>query len=467
MRDIVIVTIVLVAALVALRRPWVGVMLWTWLSLMNPHRMAWGFAYDAPLAAIAAASTLLGLMLTRDRASPFKGASPIFLAIFFVWITLSWLMGIDPAGDYPQWDKVMKIYLMIFVGLALLHTKKHVLALAWVAAGSLALLGIKGGIFTIITGGGYRVWGPPDSFITDNNEFALCLVMTIPILRFLQLQLATGWRRHLMTLAMLLCAAAALGTHSRGALLAMGAMSVVLWWRGKSRFLGGVVIIGAAMALLAFMPDNWTERMVTITEYAEDRSALGRISAWWNAYGIGKSYLFGVGFNAARPELFERFSPYPDYVHAAHSIYFQVLGNHGFIGLFLFLAVFTSAYFACGRLRKASRGIPQAHWCDDLAAMAQVSFIGYAVGGAFLSLSYFDLPYNIMMLVVVARVWVARRGWETEPAYKPGWFTIPGLAGPATNASAAPGEGLPEQVAQANPQAQPGQAMPPPQTGQR
>ena len=435
MRDIVIVGIVLLASLVAIRRPWIGVMLWTWLSLMNPHRMSWGFAYNAPLAAIAAASTLLGLLITRDRRdSPFKGAAPVWLAVFCVWITISWAVGIDPAGDHPQWDKVMKIYLMVFVGLALLHSKLHVLTLAWVAAGSLALLGMKGGVFTVLTGGNYRVWGPPDSFITDNNEFALSLVMTIPLLRFLQLQLQAGWRRHAMTLAMLLCAAAALGTHSRGALLAMSAMAIVLWWRGKSRIVGGMIIFGAAIALLAFMPEHWTERMATISEYGEDRSAMGRISAWWNAYGIAKERIFGVGFDAARPELFAQYSPYPEYVHAAHSIYFQVLGNHGFIGLFLYLAVFVAAYLAAGSLRKAARAHPEALWCEELGAMVQVSFIGYGVGGAFLSLSYFDLPYNVMMLVVVARAWVAQQGWKTEVLPPRRWYSLPGLHAPGSPA---------------------------------
>lgn len=428
MRDLLIVGIVIVAALAALRRPWIGIMLWTWLSIMNPHRYAFGFAYDMPLAAIAAGSTLAGFFATKDRSSPIKGAPVKWLLVFMLWITASWLFGINLETDYPQWNKVMKVYFMVIVGLALLHTKEHIFALAWVSAGSLALLGLKGGFFTVITGGGERVWGPPGSFIEDNNEFALSLVMTIPLLRFLQLQLQTGWRRHLMTVTMLLCATAALGTQSRGALLAISAMTLVLWWRGRSRLLGGLVMAVAAVSLLAFMPDSWQARMSSIGEYEQDRSALGRFSAWWNAFGIAKSYIFGVGFNAARPELFARFSPYPDYVHAAHSIYFQVMGNHGFIGLFIFLGIFVSTYFMAGNLRKVSRGKPQAEWCETLGVMCQVSLIGYGVGGAFLSLSYFDLPYNVMTMVVLARVWVLKRGWETEPAYKPSWRTVPGLA---------------------------------------
>lgn len=428
MRDILIFSLVVWGCLAALKRPWIGVMVWTWLSIMNPHRYAYGFAYSAPLAAMAAGATLLGLLMTKERASPNKGAPMVWLLAFMAWITLSWLMGLGPEGDYPQWSKVMKIQFMVVVGMALLHSKQHILALAWVSAGSLALLGAKGGIFTVLTGGGYRVWGPPGSFIQDNNEFALSLVMTIPLLRFLQMQLQAAWQRHLLTVAMVLCAAAALGTHSRGALLAITAMTLLLWWRGKSRLLGGVLIALVATSLLAFMPDNWVDRMNSIGDYQEDRSALGRISAWWNAFGVAKSYIFGVGFNAARPELFARFSPYPDFVHAAHSIYFQIMGNHGFIGLFLFLGLFVSTYRVAGRLRYEARGVEQARWCGELGAMAQVSLVGYAVGGAFLSLSYFDLPLNIMMMVVLSRVWLTGRVWESEPEVKKVWWTIPGLA---------------------------------------
>jgi putative inorganic carbon (HCO3(-)) transporter len=413
-RDVLILAIVICGAVVALRRPWVGVMLWTWLSIMNPHRYAYGLAYDAPLAAIAAAATLLGLLLTKERESPFKGAPTVFLAVFVCWVTASWLMGLDPAGDYPQWNKVMKVYLMTFVALALLHSKVHILAFVWVTAGSLALLGAKGGLFTVLTGGNYRVWGPPGTFIADNNEFALALVVTIPLLRFLQLQLRKGWQRYAMAAAMLLCAAAAVGSHSRGALLAISVMAVVLWWRGRSRLIGGIVIVSAAVLLLNFMPEQWHERMSSIDNFQEDRSALGRISAWWNAWGIAKDYFFGVGFNAARPELFAQYSPYPTYVHAAHSIYFQVLGNHGFVGLFIYLAIFVSAYWLAGRVRAETEGIPEAEWCSALAAMCQVSLIGFAVGGAGLSLSYFDLPYNIVVVIVLVRVWVNRRSWVTE-----------------------------------------------------
>jgi putative inorganic carbon (HCO3(-)) transporter len=428
MRDILVIAIVMAGCLAALRRPWIGIMLWTWLSIMNPHRYTWGIAYSAPLAAMAAASIVLGLLMTKDRESPFKASAVTWFAVFMAWMTISWLAGIDPSGDYEQWKKVMKIDFFIILSLVLLHSKQHIFALMWVCAGSLALLGAKGGLFTLRSGGDFRVWGPPGSFIADNNEFALALVMTIPLLRFLQLQLQNGWARHGVTIAMALCAAAALGSQSRGALLAISAMAFYFWWHGKNKLTVGIVLLLIAVPLIMFMPESWSARMSTIGTYQEDTSAMGRISAWWSAWNSAFHYPFGVGFEGARPELFALYSPYGGNPLAAHSIYFQVLGNHGFGGLFLFLGTFIATWRSAGWLRTQKFASPDARWCNDLGTFCQVSLAGYAVGGAFLSLAYFDLPYNIMVMVVLTRIWVEKQSWLTEPVYPRSWKTIPGLA---------------------------------------
>jgi len=427
MRDLLILAIAFSGSLAALRQPWVGIMLWTWISIMNPHRYTYGWAYDFPIAAMAAITTLLGTLFADEKDSPFKGGAATVLFLFMVWITLSWLMGLDVEGDYLQWKKVMKIDFMILLALMVLRTRLHIFALAWVAVGSMAILGAKGGIFTLMTGGNYHVWGPPGSFIEDNNEFALALVMTVPMLRFLQLQLTDRMAKHFMTVLMLLCVASAFGSQSRGALLAISAMALLLWWRGKNKFSVGIVIVLAGLVAFFFLPDTWFNRMATISDYENDQSSMGRISAWWVAWNIAWKYLFGVGFNTATPELFALYSPYPDLVHAAHSIYFQVLGNHGFVGLGLFIMLWWLTWRSAGWLIENTPRQPETEWCRDLGAMAQVSLAGFAVGGTFLSLAYFDLPYDVMLLVVLTKVWVDKKAWLTEPIYTKSWKTLPGL----------------------------------------
>jgi putative inorganic carbon (HCO3(-)) transporter len=288
-------------------------------------------------------------------------------------------------------------------------------------------LGVKGGLFTLLGGGSQHVWGPEGSFIGGNNEFALALVLIIPLLRFLQLQMPHWVGRWALTAVMLLCAAAALGSQSRGALLAISAMTVTLWWRGKDKLRMGILLVMVSLPLVAFMPDQWSARMSTINTYEQDASAMGRINAWWNAWNLAWHYPAGVGFDAARPELFARFAPHPDLVLAAHSIYFQILGNHGFIGLALFVGLWVATWRSAGWLRTQKAVEPEIKWTADLGAMCQVALVGYAVGGAFLSLAYFDLPYNIMAMVVLTRVWVEKQSWKTESCESPKWMTMLGL----------------------------------------
>ena len=71
MRDLLLLLIVVPGGLLALRHPFVGAMMWTWISIMNPHRLAWSFMYDAPVALFIAVCTLVGLLSSQEKRSPF------------------------------------------------------------------------------------------------------------------------------------------------------------------------------------------------------------------------------------------------------------------------------------------------------------------------------------------------------------------------------------------------------------
>jgi len=87
--------------------------------------------------------------------------------------------------------------------------------------------------------------------------------------------------------------------------------------------------------------------------------------------------------------------------------------------MFLFLLLWITTYREAGWLMRNARGNQHTLWAAQLGAMVQVSLVGYATGGAFLSLGYFDLPYNIMVLVVLTKKWVTSEGWRNlEPREK-------------------------------------------------
>ena len=189
-------------------------MLWTWVSLMNPHSLAYGFAQTFPVAAIVAIATMIGMLASKERQSPFSEPPAIWLLLFVAWICITFPYSYNVDGSVEMLSKVLKIDVMILVALMLLRTRRHIEIFVWVVACSLGFFGIKGGIFTLLHGGVYRVWGP-GGFIGGNNELALALIVVIPLMRYLQLESTRLGVHHWVSAPILLTAAAAFGSQSR------------------------------------------------------------------------------------------------------------------------------------------------------------------------------------------------------------------------------------------------------------
>lgn len=406
MRDIALVCIFIGSVPFMLKRPSLGIIMWIWLSVMNPHRLTYGFAYDLQFAMATALVTFAGLLLTKEDRRLTMSPPVVLLALFTGWMCITSLFPFHDGSGYDMWSRVMKIMLMTFVAFAVIHSKKQIHWVVWAVVGSLAFYGAKGGVFTLATGGNYMVWGPGGSFIEGNNEVALAFVIAIPLMRYVQLGFKKQWQRWGMTAVMVLTAFASIGSHSRGALVAMAAMATFLWWKSRNKVVMGIALALAGIVIISFMPAEWMERMHTIRTYDEDASAQGRLNAWVMAFNMARDRFFGGGFEIYDYDTFSRYAPNPLDVHAAHSIYFQVLGEHGFIGLFLFLGVGATTWFAAGDAKRKAKGIVGLEWVGPLMDMVKVSMVGYGVGGAFLSLAYFDVPYYVAVVVVATRALV-------------------------------------------------------------
>jgi probable O-glycosylation ligase (exosortase A-associated) len=431
MRDLIVLGIVFGAVPFALARPYIGLCVWSWLGYMNPHRMTWGIAYNFPVVQVVALATLVGMVFTRARRMPPLTPALIVWMMFIIWMCVTTPFALNPEGAVPHFERTIKIQLMVFVTLCLITDREKLNALVWVIVGSIGFFGVKGGLFTVLTGGSYRVWGPPDSFIEGNNEIALALVVVIPLMRYLQLQLQKRWHRLAMGACMGLSGLAVLGSYSRGAFLAAGAMVAFLWWKGRHKLALLLPLVVGSLLALTFMPDAWRDRMFTIEHYDQDASALGRINAWHAAVNlVNDRPLIGGGFDTFTKEMFAKYAPVPTDVHDAHSIYFEVLGEQGYPGIILYLLLGWLVLRAAKRAVRVGRATPGAEWAGDLASMLQVSIIGFAVGGSFLGLAYFDLPYQLMALVLVLDRLTAEAARNPQPVATTAAPT-PGIVQPA------------------------------------
>jgi putative inorganic carbon (HCO3(-)) transporter len=408
-RDILVTVIVLGSLPWILRSPVNGALMWVWISVMNPHTQGWGFATQFPFAFIIAVVTMLSMLFTLEpRALPWTPITVALLA-FTLWMNVTLPFSIYVDESIAQWSKVMKIMLMTFVGIMLIKSERDIRRLIWVLAISLGYYGVKGGLFTLRNGGGDRVWGPENTFIGDNNAIALALIMIIPLMYFLQQNSERVWLRRALAGAMLLCALAALGSYSRGGFLAIGAMAVFMWLKSGKKAALGAMLVAIAPLLLFLMPAQWSSRMDSINDYQIDASAQGRLNAWGMAWNLARDRFFGGGFEIYEPSVFALYAADPADVHAAHSIYFQVLGEHGFVGLGLYLLLGWLTWRHAAWIIRHAAPLAELRWAASLATMIQTSLVGFAVGGAFLSLVYFDVPYYLIGAIVATRVLVEQR----------------------------------------------------------
>jgi probable O-glycosylation ligase (exosortase A-associated) len=405
MRDLILTAFVFGTIPFILRNPYYGLLMWVWLGIMNPHRLAWGFAATMPFAYIVALCTMASMLFNSKKLHPFPGDRvAILMVLFVVWMCVSPWFAFHPDLEYDQWQRAFKIQLMTLLALVIVGSRQQIHILVWVLMLSLGYFSIKGGIFTIFTGGNFRVYGPDGTYIEENNALGLATIIMVPFFRYLQLHAGNLWLGRACLAAMLFSVVSAFGSQSRGAFIAAVAMLAFLWMKSDKKALFGMLLALVLALTLLFMPESWHERMASIGTYQEDSSAMSRINAWWVGWNVAADrFPFGGGFAMWTAPVFARYAPDPTMVYVAHSIYFQILGEHGFIGLALFLGIFVFSWMNGSWIIRHAKGRVDLAWARDLAAMCQVGLIGFMVGGAFLSLAYFDLPYYIVVILIVLR----------------------------------------------------------------
>lgn len=401
-----------------LRGPFVGILMWYWVSLMNPQMEVWGSVFaSVPYALIVAITTLLSWQLSQ-RESKFPPASKTtwLLIILGLWVSVTSIFGTGPPDQiYQHWLLAEKMLLMTIVAYTLTTTRARLDQLLLVCVFSIALYGIKGGLASLLlTGGGARIFGPRGTMIADNNDLGVMLTMILPLMFYLRERYQ---RRSIRRLLLVLIGLTFLGdvfTYSRGALVALCAMGIVLWWRSQRKLATGMLIVLAAFGIWSFAPPQWFNRMGTIETYQKDTSAEDRIYMWHLAWDMAKKRpITGAGFQwsfdpvSVNRQLWDSGLPPLSHPLAPHSIWFEMLGEHGFVGLGIFVAILLSIGLDARWLVRNSRDKPELVWANYLGRMVQAALVGYCAGGSFATQAMYDGFYAMVIIVAAARRIVA------------------------------------------------------------
>ena len=416
MRDLAFAMIWAVLFPVALWSAHIGVLLWIWVALLAPNQELYGFMAGVPFNKVAVVATIIATVFGKDKKKFYVDPTIVIVFLIFIVATISTYFGIISSDEsWFYYDKIYKEDILVVCIMGLMWSRHRIHMTLLVFCISIGFTSLTEGLEVFMTGGGHKVIG--SGGLGDNNGIALATVMTVPILYYLaQYSVIKKVKMviHGVIFSSILCV---IGTNSRGGFIGLLILGVFFLWNAKNKFAGFAFAAVACVFVLMIAPESWLDRIGSIhssvTENGENGSFMGRVVAWKISTLIALDHpFFGGGFSAvARAPVWYNYVTHisevnfietpnlPGFPLVAHSIYFEVLGDMGFIGLILFLSILGIALYNCRNIRRLSRGSPDLEWADDLARMLQISIVVYMVSGAALSYAYAESFWILVALI--------------------------------------------------------------------
>lgn len=425
--------------LLGLKRPFLWVLGYIYVDIVSPQAIAWGFLGSIPLSLVFFAAAFGGwLVLDSKEGSRFTFRQVLMVAFFGLcaWTTMN---AAFPEAAAAKWSWVWKSLLVgIFLPLTL-RTRARVEAAVLIivlAAGSIM---ISAGIKTVLSGGGY---GTLNSYVRTNtgiyegSTMSTVAITLIPLIVWLARHgtiFPPDWRTKLFAAGLAFaCLLTPIGTQTRTGLLCIAVLFVLALRDMKRRvlLLGVMGVVG--MMALPFLPDSYLERMGTIKTHQADTSASTRVAVWMHTLEDVKERPMGGGFDAflgneLRYKTREvvgsgnnvkiEANDVIDKGRAYHSAYFEVLGEQGWLGLAIWLALqaigLIQLELVRWRLRKSTH--PEDRSDASLANALQIAHVVYLFGSLFVGIAYQPFIFMLIGLEIGLALAIKRRTASAAP----------------------------------------------------
>ncbi len=395
MRDLALILILVAYVRLVIGRPWVGVLALAVVAYMQPHGYGSTLMQGFPYYLAVFVPVMLGLVLSSEpgRGLPRDWRVAVFGLLWLMFV-LTTLFATMPWYAWVKLGEVSKVLAGVALTLVLIDTRQKLLYLVATIALSIGLVAFKGGYWALMTGFADRVYGPPLSQFEGNNHFAVLVIMTLPLLVLWWREISSRPLRVFIGGFVVLSIAAALSSWSRGALLALTTVLLLLVWHSRYKWIS-LPMLGLALALVLFgLPDDWMLRMQSIATYESDYSATSRLDIWRQGleYSLIHPWL-GVGFDGwtALAEM--------DW----HNAFVEVLAEHGYGGFLLWIGLLVGSLWDLTRLGRVGRSRADLAWVTNYSEMMRASLAGYAVGAMFSGLAYWDILFHLVAMAVVLR----------------------------------------------------------------
>lgn len=420
MRDIFLLAILPVLLYFMLHRPFIALAMWPWTALFFPNGWVYGVAGSIRYNLLFAGVTILTYIAQKHKPKAEFGGLGKLVLLFFIWTTIATTITIaNPEVSWEYWSRFAKVITLFVFVVLIVEKKLHVDVLLWGVVLSVGFYGSLEALKFISSGGGHKIAGLPQHVLSDRNELSISFVMTLPICVYLLGEY--GKRSKILNIGLIgvisLLVIGVIGTQSRGGFISLMALGGYLFIKSDRKILLGALALVLVAVLSQLVTSEWTNRIDTINSATEDSSFMTRVVAWKLSLILAVQHpFFGGGFKALETfsvwrDLLPHFDSYPWFytgdtlpptnrARAAHSIYFQVLGDQGFAGLVLYLGCLIGAFRKAGKIAKTVKRHEGPAWLRNLATSLQLSIFAFALGGASLSFAYFDLTFTLFGLVI-------------------------------------------------------------------
>ncbi|TRY30816.1 putative O-glycosylation ligase, exosortase A system-associated [Aliiglaciecola sp. M165] len=430
-RDLILVGLLFMAIYFSIKRPYIGVAAWVWIALTAPAKWAFGFSNDFRLNLTIVVVAALSYVFVQKNKHWRMNSLSFLVILFWIWTLISTATNQTSFSFYvwDYWNQFTKV-LLLYIFVTLCITKRlHIDTLIWAIVLSISSYAAMEAVKFILSGGGHRIVGKA-GIIQDRNDLAVAINMCIPMILYLISITENFWLKRGLKILFLMNILAIIGTYSRGGFIGLCILFIAFWWTSKRKVLYAVLAAIVIPLFFAFAPGEWKERQNTVsTAAAQDGSFIGRLWAWKISTLIAMDYpLTGGGFHAVKDgPLWRYYAPMtPNFgpiqtpqipkelkPKAAHNIYMQVLGDHGFGGLFIFLMILLGTIRL--NLKNKRWGLENdQQWLVNLSRALNLSLVGYCITGGNVSLAYFDLFYTIVGVVCSIQIHIVTKKYKQK-----------------------------------------------------
>lgn len=412
--------------------PFVATLGYVWVDTFTPQNVAYIILNEMPVAMIMGIAAVGSYLLFDRRSPPPLTAQTVLMIMMTIWVNLTMVWAAAPEASWGKWDWAVKtLAFATFIPLVI-RSRIQIEAFAQTYVFSLAANFFPFGVKTLISGGGYgRNLGLQvgNSGLGEGGLLSTVCLMAVPLAVHLATHGLLIPRIKLLSLAYWvvggLAVATAVGTYERSALIGILVLAIYMWIRSKNKFVFGLVAAVVGLLLIYMTSSAWNQRIATIGNYEEENSAYTRILIWRWVIDFIATHPFGGGFqmfvinHIELPATATRAATI-EFSRAYHSIYFEVLGEQGFPGLFMFLGLTALTFFHLHRIAKQARAYPELEWVTSLSGALQSGLAVFLTAGAFVGIAFQPMFWYFiaMSISLNAYMWRVQR-LEVKPVA--GW----------------------------------------------